>query len=70
MEEVDRELEDPDVWNDPERAQELGRERAQLEKIVTALNGLSRGLQDASELLSLAAEENDNSTIEGIVAHS
>ena len=68
MEEVDRELEDPDVWNDPERAQELGRERAQLEKIVTALNGLSRGLQDASELLSLAAEENDNSTIEGIVA--
>ena len=61
-------MEDPDVWNDPERAQELGRERAQLEKIVTALNGLSRGLQDASELLSLAAEENDNSTIEGIVA--
>ena len=32
LEEVERELESPDVWNDPERAQALGRERALLDK--------------------------------------
>jgi len=32
--EVQRELEQPDIWNNPTRAQELGRERAKLERDV------------------------------------
>jgi len=60
---VRRELEDPAVWNKPESAQSLGRERAQLEKVVVALDELLTGLNDADELLSLAVEEDDDSTI-------
>ena len=58
-----RELEDPAVWNKPESAQSLGQERAQLEKVVVALDELLTGLNDADELLSLAVEEDDDSTI-------
>ena len=58
-----RELEDPGIWNKPERAQSLGIERAQLEKVVVALDELLTGLNDADELLSLAVEEDDDSTI-------
>ena len=58
-----RELEDPAIWNKPERAQSLGKERAQLEKVVVALDELLTGLNDAGELLSLAIEEDDDSTI-------
>jgi peptide chain release factor 2 len=60
---VCRELEDPAVWNKPESAQSLGIERAQLEKVVVALDELLTGLNDADELLSLAVEEDDDSTI-------
>ncbi|MFT6430878.1 MAG: peptide chain release factor 2 [Halopseudomonas sp.] len=65
--EVERELEDPSVWNDPERAQALGKERAQLAQIVETLNEMSSGLADASELLEMAAEEGDESAVADIV---
>jgi peptide chain release factor 2 len=61
--EVERELEDPRVWNNPARAQELGRERARLEDVVTLLRTLDGGLRDAEELLDLAAEEGDEESI-------
>jgi len=65
---VRRELEDPAIWNKPERAQSLGIERAQLEKVVDALDELPSGLNDADELLSLAIEEDDDSTVREIAA--
>jgi peptide chain release factor 2 len=65
--EVERELEDPSVWNDPERAQNLGRERAQLAQIVETLDEMNGGLADASELLEMAAEEGDESAVADIV---
>ena len=52
LDEVVRELEDPNVWNKPERAQELGRERAQLEQIVNLLSRLGNQLSEAKECLS------------------
>ena len=61
-----RELEDSAVWNEPERAQLLGIERAQLEKIVVAIDELLTGLNDSDELLKLAVDENDDSTIEEV----
>jgi peptide chain release factor 2 len=64
--EVVRELEDSEVWNNPERAQELGRERVRLEEIVLTLNGMSQSLLDASELLEFAAEENDQETLDAV----
>ena len=64
--EVQRELEDPNLWNKPERALELGRERAALEKVVHTLDRLGKGLQEENELLELAQQENDVSMIKNI----
>ncbi|MGB5716437.1 MAG: peptide chain release factor 2 [Gammaproteobacteria bacterium] len=64
--EVIRELEEPQVWNNPERAQELGRERVRLEEVVNTLNNMTRSLQDASELLEFAAEEGDQETLDAV----
>ena len=61
--EVLRELEDPKIWNDPERAQALGRERAMLEAIVLTIDELTTGLVDADDLLGMAAEEQDEETL-------
>lgn len=65
--EVLRELEDPKVWNDPARAQALGRERGLLESIVNTVVGLEQGLSDAQELLELAITEHDAQTLDTIV---
>ncbi|GIX30476.1 MAG: peptide chain release factor 2 [Porticoccaceae bacterium] len=66
--ELERELADPAVWNDPERAQALGRERAQLQEVVESLERLARGAQEARELALLAAEEGDEETLEAVRA--
>jgi peptide chain release factor 2 len=63
-----RELEDPAIWNDPNRAQALGRERASLEGVVLNLDELSAALVDADELLELASAEGDESTVESLAA--
>jgi peptide chain release factor 2 len=42
------------VWDNPERAQELGRERVALEKIVHIIDELDTSLADTSELLEMA----------------
>jgi peptide chain release factor 2 len=65
--EVQRELEQPDVWNDQDRAQSLGRERAQLESVVVGLDKLSSGLSDSLELLTMAADEEDQATVDEVV---
>src|SRR5579871_4575735 len=59
LEEVGRELEDPAVWSNPARAQELGRERARLSADVSELDRATKGIADAAELLELAEAEND-----------
>ncbi|RPE81620.1 peptide chain release factor 2 [Vulcaniibacterium tengchongense] len=67
LEEVNRELESPDVWNDAERAQALGRERASLDKVVGGIRSLTDGLASAAELLELAEMENDEGTALAVV---
>ncbi|WP_373506678.1 peptide chain release factor 2 [Thiocapsa sp.] len=64
--EVLRELEDPKIWNDPERAQALGRERATLEAIVITIDELTTGLVDADDLLAMTAEEQDEETLAAV----
>ncbi|WP_147675690.1 peptide chain release factor 2 [Xanthomonas massiliensis] len=68
LEEVTRELEIPDIWNDPERAQALGRERATLEKFVGGISDVQEGLAEANELLDLAESEQDEETAQAVVA--
>ena len=64
MEEVLRELESPDVWNDTSRALGLGKERAKLEAVVHSITELESSLRDASELLMLAADDQDVETVD------
>ncbi|MGO9512402.1 MAG: peptide chain release factor 2, partial [Steroidobacteraceae bacterium] len=59
LQEVTRELEQPGIWDNADRAQELGRERAKLEQVVGSLDRLTGGLRDAGELLDVAAQEAD-----------
>ncbi|MBO8087141.1 MULTISPECIES: peptide chain release factor 2 [Marichromatium] len=66
--EVLRELEDPDVWNEPDRAQALGRERATLEAVVVTIDELTSGLADADDLLAMAVEEEDADTVAALEA--
>lgn len=68
LEEVERELENPDIWNNPEQAQALGRERASLDKNVNGIRNLTDGLNGANELLELAEMEDDEDTALAVVA--
>jgi len=67
LDEVNRELEQPNVWNDQERAQKLGQERSRLEAIVLTIETLNNGLTDASELLEMAVEEDDEESVQSVV---
>ncbi len=67
LEEVTRELESPTVWDDPARAQELGRERARLDTIVHGIDGLTSGLDDAGDLLEMAIADGDDETASSVV---
>jgi len=68
LEEVLRELEDPAVWNDPEKAQKLGQRRATLQETIDVLDALDSGLVDASDLLDMAREEDDEDTVDAVAA--
>jgi len=63
LEEVIRELESTEIWNHPEQAQTLGRERAQLETVVGNLEKLTQDRQDLATLFDLARDENDMQAI-------
>ncbi|MCC3703842.1 peptide chain release factor 2 [Rouxiella badensis] len=68
LEEVNAELEQPDVWNEPERAQALGKERSALEAIVDTIDQLTQGREDVTGLLELAVEADDEETFNEAVA--
>jgi peptide chain release factor 2 len=61
-------MEDPSIWNDPARAQALGKERSTLEGVVSVLETLDNGLNDARDLLDMAAEEDDEATVASVSA--
>src|SRR5690554_5080892 len=63
---VNAELESAEVWNDPKHAQELGRAKKSLEKVVQTLSRIGNGLHDAQELFELAADDDDDATLTAI----
>ncbi|MBP0599522.1 peptide chain release factor 2 [Herbaspirillum sp. LeCh32-8] len=66
LEQVNAELEDPNVWNDQKRAQDLGKEKKSLEAIVHTLIKIDSELNDARDLFDMAREEKDEDTIVAI----
>ncbi len=55
--------EDPAVWQDSKRSQELGKERKMLEGIVLNLQKVEQSLNDNSELIEMALAENDDDSL-------
>ena len=68
LEEVNRALEDPAVWNNAERAQELGKEKRQLEDVVLTLQKIDAQSRDLKDLFELAEAEDDDDTFEAVEA--
>jgi peptide chain release factor 2 len=67
LSEVREALQDPAVWNDPARAQALGKEQSDLEAVVARIEKIDRSLEDSVGLLELAEEENDEGTVDEVV---
>lgn len=68
MEEVVLELSQPEVWQEPEIAQKLGKERASLENTLTPLEEIIANTQDYQFLLETALEEEDAASVQEIDA--
>lgn len=60
---MELELADAKVWDDPERAQRLGKERSSLEAVVLTIDTLAAGLGELADIIELAAEESDESLL-------
>ena len=66
LSEVNAALEDPKVWDNPKRAQELGREKKSLEDVVRVIDRLSSELTDNSELFDMSKADNDEAGMQSI----
>ena len=64
--EVELELAEPNIWNQPERAQALGKERSNLEIVVNTIEKMDQGVEDSRDLLDMAVEENDEESVADI----
>jgi peptide chain release factor 2 len=63
-------MENPAVWNEPKRAQELGREKKSLETVVDTIGHLTTNLSDNLELYELSKEEGDIDGLQAIEAET
>ncbi|HZP92317.1 MAG TPA: peptide chain release factor 2 [Burkholderiales bacterium] len=68
LDEVIRLAEDPDIWKQPKRAQELGKERKALEGTVHAMERVGNDLRNARDLFGLAREERDEDAVASVEA--
>ncbi|MFP4044788.1 MAG: PCRF domain-containing protein, partial [Rhodosalinus sp.] len=59
LEEFDARVEDPDLWNDPERAQKLMRERQMLVDQIRTVEEIGQQLSDNVELIEMGEAEGD-----------
>jgi peptide chain release factor 2 len=64
MEEFDAMSEDPKLWDNPDKAQKLMRERQMLADAISGFTELSQGLQDNIELIELGEMEEDQEIID------
>ena len=60
LSDLDGLLEDPDLWDDPKRAQELMKRRQELSESIESYDSILRELEDAVELIDMAIEENES----------
>ncbi len=70
LKEVDAALENPAIWNEPKRAQEMGREKKALETVVGTIDHLSGNLADNTELYELSKADGDIADLQTIEAET
>jgi peptide chain release factor 2 len=70
LEEVSRELESPEVWNEPARAQALGKELSALELVVETISALDAGCEEIQMLVDMAVEEGDQDSFDEAVSEA
>ncbi|MEQ1684853.1 MAG: peptide chain release factor 2 [Burkholderiaceae bacterium] len=70
LNEVNAALENPKVWDEPKRAQELGREKRTLENVVETVDHLTSNLSDNTELYDMAKAEGDFDSLGAIEAEA
>ncbi|MEH0167637.1 peptide chain release factor 2 [Paucibacter sp. JuS9] len=68
LNEVNAALENPNVWNEPKRAQELGKEKRTLENVVQTIDHLQSNLADNTELFEMSKADDDLAGLEAIEA--
>ena len=56
-------LEDPSIWQDQQKSQEIGREKKALDNLVGLIQTLSQQIKDSLELFEMAREEADEATL-------
>ena len=67
LEEVLLEMENPDIWSNPDEAQALGQEKSKLESICRTFEQANAVLEDAKELLDMAQSEDDEETANSVM---
>ena len=63
LSELDGLLEDPGLWDDPKRAQDLMKRRQELNESIESYDSIVRELEDAVELIDMAIEENESEVV-------
>jgi len=68
LEEVNLELENPELWNDPERATKISKEKSQLDNVIGVITALDDKLEDATAMIDLAVEADDATLLADVQA--
>ena len=68
LEEVNLELVNPELWNDPERATKISKEKSQLDNVIGVITALDDKLEDAKAMIDLAVEADDATLLADVQA--
>ena len=63
MDELNKSAEDPELWNNPDRAQTLMQERTRLENAINACRALETELTENVEMIELGEAESDSDIV-------
>lgn len=68
LEEVNLELENPELWNNPDKATAINKEKSLLDGVINVITSLDETLEDASAMLELAVEADDEDLLTDVQA--
>lgn len=67
LKEVQKALENPKIWSNPQQAQSLGQQKSQLQSWCQTFKQLDDTLADAKDLLDLSEQEGDKQAAQAII---